>query len=86
MGSVPWSGRSLRGGHATHSTLLARISGSEEPSGPQSIEMQRVRHDLATEQPQQPDQEAEPSLESRDGPSLTPSEPLPSPTEMPCWL
>ena len=71
---------------ATHSTLLARISRSEEPGGLQSIELQRVRHDLATEQPQQPDQEVGPSLESRDGPSLTRSESLPSPTEMPCWL
>ena len=36
---------------ATHSSILAwRIPQTEEPGGPQSTGLQRVRHDLATEQ------------------------------------
>ena len=36
---------------ATHSSVLAwRIPGTEEPGGLQSMESQRVGHDLATEQ------------------------------------
>ena len=35
---------------STHSSILAwKISGPEEPGGLQSMESQRVRHDLATE-------------------------------------
>ena len=36
---------------ATHSSILAwKISWTEEPDGLQSMPLQRVRHDLATEQ------------------------------------
>ena len=45
-GSIPESGRSPGGGHATHSSVLGRINPwTEEPGGLQSIELQRVRHD-----------------------------------------
>ena len=38
---------------ATHSSILAwRIPQTEEPGGLQSMESQRVKHDLATEQQQ----------------------------------
>ena len=37
VGSIPGSGRSLGGGHATHSSTLAwRIPWTEEPGGLQS--------------------------------------------------
>ena len=43
--SVPGSGRSLKEGMATHSSILAwRIPWTEEPGGLQSIGSQRVRH------------------------------------------
>ena len=36
---------------ATHSSILAwKIPRTEEPYGPQSMELQRVRHNLATKQ------------------------------------
>ena len=45
-GSILGSGRYSRGGHATHSSILAwRIPWTEEPGGLQSIVLQRVRHD-----------------------------------------
>ena len=38
---------------ATHSSILAwRIPWTKEPGGPQSMGLQRVRHDIATEQQQ----------------------------------
>ena len=38
MGSIPGSGRSAGGGHATHSSILARrIPWTEEPGGLQTI-------------------------------------------------
>ena len=38
---------------ATHSSILAwEIPRSEEPGGPQSVGLQRVRHDLETQQQQ----------------------------------
>ena len=40
----------LEEGTATHSTILVRrISRTEEPGGLQSMELQRVGHDLAIE-------------------------------------
>ena len=40
----------LEEGMATHSSILAwKIPWTEEPGGPQSMESQRVGHDLATE-------------------------------------
>ena len=48
MGSIPGLGRSPGGGHATHSSVLAwKISWTEEPLGPQSVESQRLGHDLS---------------------------------------
>ena len=45
-GSIPGSGRSLEGGMATHSSILAwRIPWIEEPGKLQSMGSQRVRHD-----------------------------------------
>ena len=45
VGSVPESGRSPGAGKPTHSTILVwRIPGTEEPSGLQSAELQRVGH------------------------------------------
>ena len=36
---------------ATHSSILAwEIPGTDEPGGPQSMGMQRVAHDLVTQQ------------------------------------
>ena len=36
---------------ATHSSILVwEIPWTEEPGGPQSMELQRVRHDLATKE------------------------------------
>ena len=47
---TPQSGRSLEEEMATHSSILAwRIPWTEEPGGIQSMESQRVRHDLVTE-------------------------------------
>ena len=44
--SVPESGRSPGGGHATHSSILAgRIPWTEEPGGLQSMGSPRVGHD-----------------------------------------
>ena len=44
----------LEEGMATHSSILAwRIPWTEEPGGLQSIGLQRVRHDLVTEQQEQ---------------------------------
>ena len=49
-GSIPRSGRSPEKDMATHSGVLAwRIPWTEEPGGQQSLELQRVRHDLVTE-------------------------------------
>ena len=40
---------------AAHSHILAwEIPWTEEPSGPQSMGLQRVRHDLQTKQPTKP--------------------------------
>ena len=40
----------LEKGMATHSSILAwRIPGTEEPGGLQSVVLQRVKHDQATE-------------------------------------
>ena len=48
-GSVPGSGRSPGGGHATHSSTLAwRIPWTEEPGGLQSMGSQRVEHAWVT--------------------------------------
>ena len=45
-GSIPGLGRSPRGGHNTHSSILARrIPWTEEPGELQSIGSQRVRKD-----------------------------------------
>ena len=45
MGSIPGSGRSPEGGHATHSSILAwRIPWTEELGRLQSIGSQRIRH------------------------------------------
>ena len=50
LGSIPGSGRSLGEGNANHSSILAwKIPWTEEPGGLQSMELQRVRHDLVTE-------------------------------------
>ena len=46
MGSIPGLGRSPRGGHATHSGILAwRIPWTEQACRLQFIGSQRVRHD-----------------------------------------
>ena len=46
---IPGSGRSLQEEMATHSSILAwRIPWTEEPGGLQSVESQRVGHDLVT--------------------------------------
>ena len=43
----------LEKGMATHSSILAwRILWTEEPGGPQSLGLQKVRHDLETKQQQ----------------------------------
>ena len=48
-GSIPGSGKSLGGGHETHSSILAwRIPWTEEPGRLQSVESQRVGHNQAT--------------------------------------
>ena len=40
---------------ATHTSILAwEIPWTEEPGGLQSVGLQRIRHDLATQQQQQP--------------------------------
>ena len=46
----PWGWEDpLEEGMATHSSILAwRIPRTEEPSGPQSMDSQRVEHNLAT--------------------------------------
>ena len=45
MGSIPGSGRSLKEGMATHSSILAwRIPWTEEPGGLRSVGLQRVGH------------------------------------------
>ena len=50
-GSIPGSGRSSREGKATHSRILAwEIPWVEEAGRLQSMELQRVRHDLVTKQ------------------------------------
>ena len=50
LGSTPGLGRSPGEGNATHSGLLTwRIPGTEEPGKLQSMGLQRVRHDWATE-------------------------------------
>ena len=51
---------------ATHSSILAwEIPWTEEPGGLQSMESQRVGHDLATEQRQQasPGRDQDPGLQ-----------------------
>ena len=46
--SLGWKGR-LENGMATHSSILAwRIPWAEEPGGIQSMQLQRARHDWAT--------------------------------------
>ena len=52
-GLIPGSGNSLEEEMATHSIILAwEIPWTEEPGRLQSMDSQRVRHDLATEQQQ----------------------------------
>ena len=54
LGLIPGLGRSLEEGMATHSSILAwRIPLTEEPGGLQPMGLQRVGHNLATEQQQQ---------------------------------
>ena len=54
MGSIPGSERSLENEMAIHSSILAwEIPWTEEPDRLQSMESQRVQHDLATKQQQQ---------------------------------
>ena len=49
-GSIPGSGRFLEKEMATHSSILAaRIKWTEEPGGLQSMGLQRVGHDWASE-------------------------------------
>ena len=51
--SIPGQEDPLEEGMATHSSILAwRIPWTDEPGGLQSMESQRVGHDLATEQQQ----------------------------------
>ena len=46
LDSIPGTGRSLEKEMATHASILAwRIPWTEEPSGLQSMESQRVGHD-----------------------------------------
>ena len=46
LGLIPGLGRSLEKGMATHFSILAwKIPWTEEPGGPQYMELQRVRHD-----------------------------------------
>ena len=47
MGSIPGLGRSLEKEMATCSSIPRKIPWTEEPSGMQSLESQRVRHDRA---------------------------------------
>ena len=50
MGSIPELGRSPGGGNGNTLSILAwKIPWTEEPSGLQSIGLQRVGHDRATE-------------------------------------
>ena len=50
QGSDVWSGRSSEGGNGNHSSILVwRIPWAEEPSRPQSMGSQRIRHDWAWE-------------------------------------
>ena len=50
-GSIPGSGKSPGEGHGNPpSTLAWRIPWTEEPGGPQSIELQRGGHNYMTEQ------------------------------------
>ena len=50
VGLIPELGRTLEEGMATHSSILAwRIPWTEEPDGLQSIGLQRIGYDLATE-------------------------------------
>ena len=49
LGSIPGLGRSLEKGMDIHSSILSwRIPWTEEPEGLQSMGLQRVRHDWAT--------------------------------------
>ena len=49
LGSIPWLGRSLEKEMATHSSILAwKIPWTEELGGLQSMRLQRVGHDWAT--------------------------------------
>ena len=51
---IPGLGRSPGKGNGNHSSILAwRIPWTEEPGGLQSLGLQRVRDDLATQQQQQ---------------------------------
>ena len=46
VGLIPGLGRSPKGGHAAHSSILAwRMPGTEQPGRLQSIGLRRVRHD-----------------------------------------
>ena len=48
LGSIPGLGRSPGEGMAIHSSILAQeIPWTEEPGGLQSMELQRVGHDLS---------------------------------------
>ena len=54
LGSIPGLGRLLKKETTTHSSILAwRIPLTEGPGGLRSMELQRVRHDLAAEQQQE---------------------------------
>ena len=49
-GPIPWLGRSLEKEMAIHSSILAwKIPWTEEPGGLQSMGVQRVGHNWATE-------------------------------------
>ena len=51
VGSIPGWGGSLEKEMATHSSILAwEIPWTKKPGGLQSMELQRVRNDLATKQ------------------------------------
>ena len=52
LGSIPVLEDALKGKMATHSSILARIPWTEEPGGPQSSGLERVRYNLRAEQQQ----------------------------------
>ena len=49
LGSIPGSGRSPGGGHATHSSILAwRLPGTEEPGWLQALGFAKTQTGLST--------------------------------------